>query len=171
MHLAFLERKQVLRFLKAALQRAPAATGNFRTHPVLRSISWLVHAFSHLVKIIAALTFFDCREMFASDFPLLHCMLLLVSDHVLSGIDSPHVKFECVCRSCGRPRVAGAALSLLCPRKRFFYVWCVLLFCWWKSFGAHHSERRYSRQIHVQLSFASDWLVCLVLQQTDFFAT
>ena len=39
-------------------------------------------------------SFFNGRVMFASDFPLLHCMLLLVSDRALSGIDSRNVTFE-----------------------------------------------------------------------------
>jgi hypothetical protein len=55
-------------------------------------MSWLVHAFS-LLENVCSTYFFNGRAMFASDFPLLHCMQLLVSDHAFPGIDSPNVKF------------------------------------------------------------------------------
>ena len=74
-------------------------------------------------------------------------------------------------RSCGCPRVAGAALYLRSTCKRIFYVGCVVLCYWWKSFVVNLSERRYSRQISVELSFASDWLVCLVLQESECFVS
>lgn len=83
----------MLQRLQVALRRVPAAIGNFRAHPVLRSMSWLVHAFS-LRENVCSADFFNGRVMFASDFPLLRCMLLLVSDRALSGIDSPNVSFE-----------------------------------------------------------------------------
>jgi hypothetical protein len=55
-------------------------------------MSWLVHAFSRRENVCSAY-FFNGRVIFASDFPLLHCMQLLVSGHAFSGIDSPNVMF------------------------------------------------------------------------------
>jgi hypothetical protein len=81
---------------------------------------------SLFVKMIAALTFFNGRVMFASDFPLLHCMLFLVSDHVLSGIDSPHVKFECA--GVAVVHVLQALLYLCFARARGFFTRGALIY-------------------------------------------
>ena len=85
LHIASIHVNSVVRY------RVPAAIGNFRAHPVLWSMPWLVHAFS--LENVCSADLFNGRVMFASDFPLLHCMQLLASDHAFSGVDSPSVKF------------------------------------------------------------------------------